>query len=286
VKQAVVTADDFGRHPQVNRAVVSGHTGGILTAASLMVTASAARQAVAIAKRHPSLGVGLHLVLADGRAVLGRSEIPLLVDASGRFARSPALAGLNCALSRQAARQTAAECRAQLETFLATGLTPDHLNCHHHLHIHPVVAAIVAELAVEYRIPAVRLPLPPVERPMGRAAMVALMLPWSLWLRRRLRGRGVAHNQVLFGLYETGRMDEHNWLRLIPQVKPGLSEFFCHPSASPAAHDRGPQVEWRALISSRVKSAMAHAQIRLTTFRAQAQLECRPPSTGVLNTAA
>ena len=61
----IVTADDFGLHEAVNDAVEQGCRNGVLRAASLMVAAPAAADAVARAKRLPELAVGLHLVLAD-----------------------------------------------------------------------------------------------------------------------------------------------------------------------------------------------------------------------------
>ena len=42
-----MTADDFGLAPEVNEAIEEGHRRGILSAASLMVTAIAAADAVA-----------------------------------------------------------------------------------------------------------------------------------------------------------------------------------------------------------------------------------------------
>ncbi|MBV8592821.1 MAG: ChbG/HpnK family deacetylase, partial [Caulobacteraceae bacterium] len=75
----VVTADDFGAAPEVNAAVAIAHERGILTAASLMVGAPAADEAVALAKATPSLRVGLHIVLCDGRPLLPPSEAPDLV---------------------------------------------------------------------------------------------------------------------------------------------------------------------------------------------------------------
>lgn len=62
----IVTADDFGLHGDVNAAVEQAHCDGILNAASLMVSAPAAADAVARAHRLPGRRVGLHLVLADG----------------------------------------------------------------------------------------------------------------------------------------------------------------------------------------------------------------------------
>ncbi|MFZ1099115.1 MAG: ChbG/HpnK family deacetylase, partial [Steroidobacteraceae bacterium] len=60
MKGLIVTADDFGAAREVNDAVEIGHRRGILTAASLMIGAPAAADAVARARRLPTLRVGLH----------------------------------------------------------------------------------------------------------------------------------------------------------------------------------------------------------------------------------
>jgi len=70
----VVNADDFGRSKAVNQAVVRAHLEGVVNSASLMVTGQAVEQAVELARLNPSLGVGLHLVLVRGRAVLPPEE--------------------------------------------------------------------------------------------------------------------------------------------------------------------------------------------------------------------
>ena len=85
MKLLIVTADDFGLHTAVNRAVEQAASQGALTTASLMVGAPAAMDAVRCAREVPGLSVGLHLVLADGWSVLPQRSIPALVDAQGRF---------------------------------------------------------------------------------------------------------------------------------------------------------------------------------------------------------
>ena len=62
MKKLIVTADDFGAATVVNEAVEKAHIDGVLTAASLMVGAPAAFDAVERARRLPKLGVGLHLM--------------------------------------------------------------------------------------------------------------------------------------------------------------------------------------------------------------------------------
>ena len=93
VKNLIITADDFGAARQVNVAVLETHANDILTAASLMVAAPYAADAAARAKAAPSLRVGLHLVLVDGRPMLPARDVPDLVDATGHFRNDMARAG-------------------------------------------------------------------------------------------------------------------------------------------------------------------------------------------------
>ena len=85
MRRLIVTGDDFGLAVPVNEAIEEAHRHGILTAASLMVGAEAAADAVERARRLPSLRVGLHLVLVEGRSVLPPEAIPDLVDRHGEF---------------------------------------------------------------------------------------------------------------------------------------------------------------------------------------------------------
>ena len=87
MKKLVVTGDDFGLAEPVNEAIVEAHRRGILTAASLMVGAGAAHDAVRRARGVPSLRVGLHLVVVEGRPVLPPEQVPDLVDKDGWFSR-------------------------------------------------------------------------------------------------------------------------------------------------------------------------------------------------------
>ncbi len=271
MKFAIVTADDFGESPEVNQAVVEAHCKGVLTCASLMITARFADEAVRLAKKRSHLRVGLHLVLVDGVSVLERAKIPRLVDSSRRFPYRPEIAGLAYFPSPETKRQLTRECEAQIEAFIETGLIPDHLNSHHHLHLHPVIADIVVALACKYGIPAVRLPLPqPDLLRWKHLPLHAVMLPWAVLLRKRLRRAGVAHNRAIYGLCEAGGLSEQNWLRLIPRLTPGLSEIFCHPAkpsdAAGSAQSKVRHAEYSALISETVRKTLQREHVVLTTF--------------------
>src|SRR4029434_10520029 len=90
----IINGDDFGYPEAVNRAIIQSHGDGVLTSCSLMVNERAARHAVGLARSNPDLAVGLHLVLALGRAALPHPEIPHITDPNGNFTPSPFRAGI------------------------------------------------------------------------------------------------------------------------------------------------------------------------------------------------
>src|ERR1700691_693564 len=112
-KFLIVTADDFGLHHAVNDAVEQANCAGVLTTASLMVAAPAAADAIRRARKLPQLRVGLHLVLADGRATLAPGLIPSLAASSGHMNSRMFVNGVRFFASPEIRRQLEAEIHAQ-----------------------------------------------------------------------------------------------------------------------------------------------------------------------------
>lgn len=249
----ILTADDFGLDDAVNEAVEQAHVDGELTSASLMVGAPAAAGAVAIARRLPTLGVGLHLVLADGWAVSPRRLIPDLVDAEGRFGDHMVRDGFRYFFLPRIRRQLAIEIRAQFQAFAATGLALDHADTHKHFHLHPTVLGLMLDIGRDFGLPAVRLPHEPGSAPW--------LTPWIALTRRRLRHAGVASNDTLAGLASTGATDEAALLSAIARLPPGLHEIYLHPAtrrgltATMAGYRHDDELA--ALLSPRVRDAIA-----------------------------
>ncbi len=255
----IITADDFGLHKRVNVAVERAHAEGVLTAASLMVAAGAAHDAVARARRWPSLRVGLHLVLADGRACLPHAVIPALVDADGRFGERMVRDGVRFFFLPDVRAQLAKEIRAQFEAFAATGLVLDHVNTHKHFHLHPTVLALILEIGREFGLNAMRLPC--------EAAAPLWLRPWIALVRARLRRAGVAHNDYVVGIADTGALDEAAWLAALARLPQGVGEIYCHPAVhgetplTPAMRAYRHADELAALLSPRVAAALDQAGI-------------------------
>jgi chitin disaccharide deacetylase len=276
-KFLVVTADDFGRHEAVNEAVEQAVRAGTLTAASLMVAAPAAADAVRRARTLPQLNVGLHVTLADGCALLPPQEIPRLVGASGRFGDRLFLEGWRYFALPRVRRELEAEIRAQFAAFARTGLRLDHVNAHKHLHLHPTVLAKLIEVGREFGAPPVRVPAEPLwfARRTSRAALLAALglSPWLAMMRRRLGLAGIAHNDSVFGIAASGSMDEPTLLEILARLPCGATEIYLHPasaSAEPSAASMGGYrhaAELAALLSPRVKQALEASGARRGGFR-------------------
>lgn len=270
MRSLVVTGDDFGSSSDVNSAIVGAHRRGVLTAASLMVTGSAAEDAVALARENPALAIGLHLVLVDGRAALPMGQIPNLVGPGGLFPRSPLRAGLRYRFSRAARSELRLEIREQLERFRRTGLRLAHLDGHHHLHLHPVVLDVLLELAKEFEIPAIRLPREELDTAFALDTRKRNRIRNAVWspifrsLRRRAERRldtaGVGFADRVYGLFATGAVDETYLLRLIPRMRGARVELYAHPSL---AGGDGGRAELEALLSPRVRDAIRENGFRL-----------------------
>ena len=270
MKGLIVTADDFGAAVEVNAAVELAHREGILTAASLMVMAPAAADAVSRAKRLPALRVGLHLVLTEGRPVLSASAVPNLVDETGAF-RSD-LVAFGCALmcNRQARRQLAAEIAAQFESFRATGLALDHCNAHKHFHLHPVIGSLVVAVGEHFGLHSVRVPLEPIAplAPLAKRYSIEAMLmaPFMSQLRRKVVNSGMHMPDQAFGLRWSGHMTKARLLHLLGRLPEGLSEIYLHPATGPfLGHAKGYhyQSELAALIDPDVITACREASFTM-----------------------
>jgi chitin disaccharide deacetylase len=274
LKQLIVTADDFGAAPEVNEAVEAAHRGGVLTAASLMVAAPAAADAIARAQHLGSLRVGLHLVLLGGRPMLPPSAVSRLVDENGVFPDNPVTIGTIIACSRAARRELAAEITAQFAAFCDSGLALDHCNAHRHFHLHPAVGELITVIGPRFGLRAVRVPLEPeaVLRKVAGYAFspsAALTVPFAMGLRRRLAAAGLVSPDSVFGLRWSGQMTRARLAALIRNLPEGVSEIYLHP-ATAAYRGAAPGYRYReeleALMAPEVIAACRDSSLRSGGF--------------------
>jgi hopanoid biosynthesis associated protein HpnK len=267
-RRLIVNADDFGRSRSINEAVRQAHREGILTTASLMVTGDAAEDAVAIARRFPKLGVGLHLTLVCGRAASDPATIPGLVTPDGFFTNDAVAAGMKCFFKTGLREQLEQEIDAQFSRFSQTGLKLDHVNGHLNFHLHPTVFSILMEGASKWGIKAMRLT--------RDRFWLNARLESGRWLYRISHGvifsllaaqsepqfdrRSIQHTSTVFGLLQNAEVTESYVARLLPYLE-GDSELYAHPSVVDAKQ------EFAALISPRIRRAVEELGIELIRYQ-------------------
>lgn len=274
-RRLIVNADDFGLSPAVNSGILAAHTEGILTSATLLANAPAFDEAVAIAKKTPSLGVGVHLNLVRGKPLSPVGEVPALVSADGVLRRFR-LRRLTPGFLRAAA----AEYRRQVEKVVAAGIRPTHIDFEKHHAWQAPLYRVACQVAAEQGIPAVRTFREPVAWSVRR-------LGWPGWKRAGMAaflrsgfqlggGAGLlAAPDRLLGQTHIGAMNEAAWLKLLQFLPEGTTEVMTHPGEAEAGEDsamgaswlgEGRVVELAALCSPRVKEAVTRGGIELATF--------------------
>jgi hopanoid biosynthesis associated protein HpnK len=218
-----------------------------------MVAGPAADDAVRRARAMPSLGVGLHLVVIEGPAVLG-----------GRFGNDQLRLGIEYFFGPGARRRLQAEILAQYRAFAATGLRLDHANAHKHMHLHPTVGRMLVETGLGFGLRALRVPAEP---PALMAACGVAQGPaaqalyrWCGLLRRQGRRAGLVMNDWILGLAWSGAMTADKLLLAAPHLPPGLGEVYFHPATAQndalvAGYDYAGELA--ALLDARVRAALA-----------------------------
>lgn len=119
MKCLIVTGDDFGASPGINRGILEAHLRGILTSTSVLVHRATSFAATTVARNCPGLSLGLHLEL-DGVAL---ASVPAQLD-------------------------------DQLTRFVElVGAPPTHVDSHHDVHREPRVATLVRAWAEQRGLP-------------------------------------------------------------------------------------------------------------------------------------
>jgi hopanoid biosynthesis associated protein HpnK len=271
----IVNADDFGRSPGINAATIRAHREGVLTSASLMVTGEALDEAVALARETPSLAVGLHLVTVGGPAVLPAYEIPHLVDNKGCFPNDPFRSGVRYFFSTAARRELGQELAAQFERFAATGIPLSHVDGHLNMHVHPTIFDLLLPLAEAYEAHGLRLPRDDLWLSLGYdrrrpGTKVLWAIVFGLLSRRcldRLRDRRLAVAHRVYGLMQSGHMQESYVIGLLRSLRVPTAEIYFHPDLDARGEVLGPNPgDLATLLSPSIRQVIREHGMRLATY--------------------
>jgi chitin disaccharide deacetylase len=241
-KRLIVSADEFGCSPEINRRVLAAHSDGILTSASLVVTGAAATEAGTLAQEHLTLDVGLSVALTGGAPVLPAFEVPSLSDEQGRLAAQPS------ALAGARPQELLDEMRAQHRRFRQlVGRPPSHLDVKDDAHLQRPVFDALLTLAWEMGVPV-------------RGVTPAMRL--------QLRREDLSTIDHFLELPTEGGVAAL-W-RLLDGIEDGVSELRCGPDrvvqAAAQTATASSEPDWNALRDAKVRAAIASLGIQLIHF--------------------
>ncbi len=275
----ILNGDDFGRAESINEAIIRAHREGVLTSASLMVTGAAFEDAVERARRHPTLAVGLHLVLVDADGRVPASRMRRFAHAMAELPKDPFLAGLRCFLSPRARAEVLSEMTAQFECFLEAGLPLAHVDAHYLFHLHPTILWLLVPLAERYGVPGMRLPRDELrltlrlnrQRLASKVTWASVYALLNRLAERRLRCSTLAFTDRVYGLLQSGRMHEPFVSNLVRHIPPKVhsAELYFHPSTCSLGEPYGPNPgDLAALLSPALRSAIEERGAALTSYAA------------------
>jgi len=284
-RRLVVNADDLGLTVGVNDGIFDAYDHGILTSASLFASAPATEDAIRRSSDRPSLGVGCHLALVDGRPTLPPERVPTLVGEDGQFRSSwkPLLAA--CLRGRVSLVEVERELTAQVDRVRSEGISLTHLDAHKHVHAFPPIFDIVVKLGVRFGIAVVRVPYERVPRPVPRGSRVGAagrpddvraraiarkqallnlaMWPWARRDRHIAAAHGIATPRLV-GRIHTGVLSFSALAQILPLLGPGVTELMVHPGY--------------------VDDALAHSSTRLLVSRVrEVELLCSPETRALVD---
>ncbi len=288
MRRLIINADDFGLTAGVNRGIVQAHEHGIVTSATLMANGLAFDEAVGLARSHPRLGVGCHIVLVDGTPVLHETQVHSLVDPGSRnsgaprFRRGIGMFAALALLGRRFPDQIEAEATAQIAKLQSCGIAVTHLDSHKHTHLFPHVLRPLLRAARACGVKAIRNPF---ERVHG-SLLAARPGLWRRWtevgilrslakqFREAVRQAGMVTPDGSVGIVATGALDDQLLCLMVEHLPDGTWELVCHPGYNDAdlqgVHTRlreSREQELHMLTSQATRDLLAGKGIEVISYR-------------------
>ena len=289
MRQLIVNADDFGLTAGVNRAIVETHSAGIVSSATLMANGAAFGDAVERARAAPTLSVGCHVVLVDGRPVSEPAAVDTLLairsaEPDQFHSRLPAVAA-RAVFGGFDPDQLVEEITAQIRIIQSAGLAPTHLDTHKYTHVFPEILAALVRAARICGVPALRNPFVPLAavsatqfagqpRLWRRYGQVRMLRSFARQFRAKVRRAGLLTPDGIVGVVETGSFNTSLLRQALANLPEGTWELVCHPGYDDAdlraARTRlleSRDQERRLLLSEDLRTFLQEQKIRLIGYR-------------------
>jgi chitin disaccharide deacetylase len=216
----IVNGDDAGMCHAANLATTEALEKGLMRCATIMVPCPWFPEIAAYAKDHPDKDFGVHLTHTAewGKyrwgPVAPREQVTGLIDTEGYLWR-----GVQDVYAHATPEQALVEGRAQIRRALAAGIDVSHIDSHMGtLQLHPDYMKTYLQLAVEFDLPA---------RMASQETFVRMGHPE---VREQFTARGIVFPDYF--VYEELKEEKADvrgfWLRVVKNLKPGITELYIH----------------------------------------------------------
>ncbi len=278
----IVTADDLGLDPEINRGIVDAFRNGIVSCAALLMNAPFTDEGILIAKDNPDLEVGIHLSIVEGYSLRGvKSTITCetnyfengvcLKKDWKEFIKSYLKGNIDF-------RELEDELELQILKFRNHFNTIPFLNSTQHLHLLPGVWRIVFSLCKKYDVKAVRLPRMTWPNKFWLNKKLPYLIPFNIlgsFSRNNLLQSYIKCTDDIIGLQYSGRTNTFKLLFILKNIRRKNIEIIMHPGyhseyLSRQLPDSYTNFFWeeelKAVKSIEVKNFLTNNRIQLVKF--------------------
>ena len=146
----VVVADDYGRSPEINQAIISAAQSGVVQIISILSNKISLSQIKRL--RHlKSMRFSGHLNLIEDKPVSSTRQIPSLINQTGHFWPLPQFL-LRLFLGLIDLKEVKLELDQQIRRLHTLGIKLNHLDSHRHIHLFSPIWSMTLKLAQRYHI--------------------------------------------------------------------------------------------------------------------------------------
>ncbi|MBI2063497.1 MAG: ChbG/HpnK family deacetylase [Candidatus Yanofskybacteria bacterium] len=220
-----VVADDLGLHKLINDGIIWGLKNGLIGGASLMANGKAFDDAIIKLKNIPNINTGIHInFVEEGSLVSGK-----VMPKNHRIFFVKYLLGF---IKKEYIKK---EAEVQIKKCIQAGIKPSFINGNQHLHLLPGIMNIILNLAVDYRIPYIRIVNEPINLTGGRLLrkFQLLFLNFlSARAKKKIKKTGLECNDFFVGFINAGNLAEKDIKlaeNLAQKYPDKIIELGCHP---------------------------------------------------------
>ena len=236
MKSIIVTADDLGLDPFINKGITEAFRNGVVSCSALLMNAPSTDQGIAIAKENRGLEVGIHLSVVEGyslRNVQSSITSEIAYFENGICLKRNWHEFLICYLKGKINfSELEEEFELQIQKFKSHFNTIPFLNSTQHLHLLPKVWKIVLKLCQRHGIKYIRLPRLTFPNRLWFNKRILYLLPFAIfgsYCRILLKNTGIQSTDFMIGMQFSGHITTDKLKLILSNIKDGTNEIILHP---------------------------------------------------------